>query len=77
MLPGDKNEQLHKVMERREPDSAETLIIHVGTNDLRSTRYLDHIVVNCNFVRLFLNVIFNFDCCPCTFPNVWIDAEES
>jgi hypothetical protein len=40
-FPGIKTYQLHRVMERRELDSAETLIIHVGTNDLRSTRNLD------------------------------------
>ena len=43
-FPGIKTDQLHRVMERRELDSAETLIIHVGTNDLRSTRNLDHIM---------------------------------
>jgi hypothetical protein len=43
-FPGIKTKQLHRVMERRELDSAETLIIHVGTNDLRSTRNLDIIM---------------------------------
>jgi hypothetical protein len=43
-FPGIKTEQLHRVMERRELDSAETLIIRVGTNDLRSTRNLDLIM---------------------------------
>ena len=43
-FPGIKTDQLHRVLERRELDSAETLIIHVGTNDLRSTRNLDHIM---------------------------------
>jgi hypothetical protein len=38
---GIKTEQLHREMERMELDSAETLIIHVGTNDLRSARNLD------------------------------------
>jgi hypothetical protein len=43
-FPGIKTEQLRRVMERRELDSAETLIIHVGTNDLKSTRNLDLIM---------------------------------
>jgi hypothetical protein len=43
-FPGIKTEQLHRVMERRELDSAETLIIHVGTNDLRSMKNLDLIM---------------------------------
>jgi hypothetical protein len=43
-FPLIKTEQLHRVMERREVVSAETLIIHVGTNDLRSMRNLDFIV---------------------------------
>jgi hypothetical protein len=33
-FPGIKTEQLQRVIERRDLDSAETLIIHVGTNDL-------------------------------------------
>jgi hypothetical protein len=43
-FPGIKTDQLQRVMERKEPDNAETLIIHVGTNDLRSTRNLDLIM---------------------------------
>jgi hypothetical protein len=43
-FPGIKTELLHRVMERRELDSAETLIIHVRTNDLRSTRNLDYLM---------------------------------
>jgi hypothetical protein len=31
-------------MERKELDSVETLIIHVGTNELRSTRNLNYIM---------------------------------
>ena len=44
MLPGVKMEQLHRVIERREMAEANTLIIHVGTNDLRTTRNLDFIM---------------------------------
>jgi len=43
-FPGIKTEQLHRVMERRELACAETLIIHVGTNGLRSSRNLDFIM---------------------------------
>jgi len=39
-FPGIKTEQLNRVIESR----AETLIIHVGTNDLKSTRNLDFIM---------------------------------
>ena len=43
-FPGIKTEQLRRVMERMDLASAEMLIIHVGTNDLRSTRNLDFIM---------------------------------
>ena len=43
-FPGIKTEQLHRVMERRVMAEADTLIIHVGTNDLRTTRNLDFIM---------------------------------
>jgi hypothetical protein len=43
-FPGIKTEQLHRVVERMELASAETLIIHVGTNDVRATRNLDFIM---------------------------------
>jgi len=43
-FPGIKTEQLQRVMERRDLACAETLIIHVGTNDLKSTRNLDFIM---------------------------------
>ena len=39
-----KTEQLRRVIERTDLASAETLIIHVGTNDLRSARNLDFIM---------------------------------
>ena len=41
---GIKSEQLHNVMEKRDLVSPETLIIHVGTNDLRTTRNLDFVM---------------------------------
>ena len=44
MLPGKTTEQLRRVLERTDLASAETLIIHVGTNDIRSTRILDFIM---------------------------------
>jgi hypothetical protein len=43
-LPGIKTEQLYRVMERRELAGADTLIIHVGTNYLKTTRNLDCIM---------------------------------
>ena len=36
-FPGIKTEQLHRVIEKRDLGSAETVIIHVGRNDLRTT----------------------------------------
>jgi len=41
---GVKTEQLHRVIEKRELGSPETVIIHVGTNDLRTTRNLDFVM---------------------------------
>jgi len=43
-FPGIKTEQLHRVMEKRELVSPETVIIYVGTNDLRTTRNLDFVM---------------------------------
>jgi len=43
-FPGIKNEQLHRVMEKSDLVSPETVIFHVGTNDLRTTRNLDFVV---------------------------------
>ena len=40
-FPGIKTEQLHRVMEKRDLGSPETVIIHVGTNDLKTTRNVD------------------------------------
>ena len=43
-FPGIKTEQLHRVMEKKDLVSSETVIIHVGTNDLRTTRNLDFVM---------------------------------
>jgi len=43
-FPGVKTEQLHRVIEKRERGSPETVIIHVGTNDSRTTRNLDFVM---------------------------------
>lgn len=42
-FPGIKTEQLHRVMEKIDLVSPETVIIHVGTNDLK-TRNLDFVM---------------------------------
>jgi hypothetical protein len=36
-FPGIRTKQLHKVIDKRDIGSPETIIIHVGTNDLRTT----------------------------------------
>jgi hypothetical protein len=43
-FPGIKTEQLHRMIERRDLVSADTVIIHVGTIDLRTTRNLDTVM---------------------------------
>ena len=44
-FPGIKTEQLlHRVTETRDLGSPETIIIHVGTDDLRTTRNLDFVM---------------------------------
>jgi len=43
-FPGIKTEQLHRMMEKRDLVSPETVIIHEGTNDLRTTRNLDFVL---------------------------------
>ena len=42
-FPGIITEQLHRVIEKTDLGSPETVIIHVGTNDLRTTRSLDFV----------------------------------
>ena len=41
---GIKTEQLHTVRENNNLGRPENVFIHVGTNDLRTTRYLDFVV---------------------------------
>lgn len=43
-FPGIRTEQLHRRIEGTDLGSPETVIIHVGTNDLRSTRNLDFVM---------------------------------
>jgi len=43
-FPGIKTEQLYRVMEKRNLVSPDTVIIHVGTNDLKTTRNLDFVM---------------------------------
>jgi hypothetical protein len=43
-FPGIKTEQLHRVMEKSDLGSPETVIIHVCTNDLRTTRILEFVM---------------------------------
>jgi len=43
-FPGIKTEQLHKVIDKRDRGSPETVIIHVGTSDLRTKRNLDFVM---------------------------------
>ena len=43
-FPGIKTEQLHRVMEKGNLVSPDTVIIHVDTNDLKTTRNLDFVM---------------------------------
>jgi lysophospholipase L1-like esterase len=43
-FPGIKTEQLQRVMENRHLGSPDTVVIHVGTNDLRRTANLDYVM---------------------------------
>jgi len=43
-FPGIKTEQLHRVAEKMDLGSPETVIIHVCTNDMRTTRNLDFVM---------------------------------
>jgi len=43
-FPGIKTEQLHRVMEKRNLVSPDTVIFHMGTNDLKTTRNLDFVM---------------------------------
>ena len=43
-FPGNKTEQLHRAMEKKELGNPVTVIIHVGANDMRATRKLDFVM---------------------------------
>lgn len=43
-FPGIRTEQLHRVMENRKLGSPDTVILHVGTNDLKQTANLDYVM---------------------------------
>jgi len=43
-FPGIRTVQLHRVMENRELGNPDTLLIHVGTNDLRRARNMDYVI---------------------------------
>jgi len=43
-FPGIKIEQLHRVIEKHDLVSPDTVVIHVGTDDLRTTRNLDTVM---------------------------------
>ena len=42
--PGIRTEQLHRVIENRDLGNSDTVVIHVGTNDLRRTGNLDYVM---------------------------------
>jgi len=43
-FPSIRTEQLQRVIERRELESPDSVVIHVGTNDLRRTGNLDYVI---------------------------------
>jgi lysophospholipase L1-like esterase len=43
-FPGIRTEQLQRVVERRELGSPDSVVIHVGTNDLKRTGNLNYII---------------------------------
>jgi hypothetical protein len=43
-FPGILTELLHRVIENRDLKSPDTVVIHVGTNDLRRTGNLDYVM---------------------------------
>ena len=43
-FPVIRTEQLHRFMENRDLGNPDTIVIHVGSNDLRSTRNLDNMI---------------------------------
>ena len=43
-FPGIRAEQLHRLIENRDPGSPDTVVIHVGANNLRRTGNLDYVM---------------------------------
>ena len=43
-FPGIRTEQLHRVVENRDLGSPDTVVIHVGTKELKRTGNLDHVM---------------------------------
>ena len=43
-FPGIRTDQLRRVMENKNLGYSDTVVIHVGTNDVRKSRKLDYIV---------------------------------
>jgi hypothetical protein len=43
-FPGIRTEQLERVIEKRDLRSPDSVVIHVGTNDLRRTGNLDYVM---------------------------------
>jgi hypothetical protein len=43
-FPGIRTEQLQRVIDNRDPRSPVTVVIHVGTDDLRRTANLDYVM---------------------------------
>ena len=46
-FPGIRTQQLQRVIERRELGCPDSVVIHVGTNDLRRTGNLDYVNGRC------------------------------
>jgi hypothetical protein len=42
-FPGIRTEKLHRVIENRDLGKPDTVVIHVGTNNLRRTGNLEHV----------------------------------
>jgi hypothetical protein len=43
-FPGIRMEQLHRVLDNRDLETPDTVIIHVGTNDLKQSVNLDYVM---------------------------------
>jgi hypothetical protein len=43
-FPGIRADQLRRVMENRNLEYSDTVVIHVGTNDVRRSRNLDYVM---------------------------------